>query len=211
LNERQYIPAEEEIALLRATATGDKPAFEKLYNLYAGGLEKYILFITRSKETTEEIVQDSFLRLWQKRERLPELTSFRSYLYRIARNRALSYFRSLKTRRLITELDDPTENARHMASAPGAHPEGADHLALYNQYYKIALDAIDRLPPRKKEIFNLSLEEDLTLDEIAERLNLTKSTVKQHLYAAAAAVREYLLRHGNITPALFLFLSLLER
>ena len=50
----------------------------------------------------------------------------------------------------------------------------SDHLVQYNQYYKMVLDAIALLPERKREVFNLSLEQDLTHDEIAQRLHLSK-------------------------------------
>jgi RNA polymerase sigma-70 factor (family 1) len=199
--ERQYIKDENELLLLQSVAHGDKGAFEKLYEQHEGGLEKYVFFITRSREITEEIIQDIFVAIWQKREQLPALTSFRSYLYTIARNRVISYLRSLKTRYKIVELNDTT---------PGNSQADTDHRVLYSQYYKMVLDAIELLPDRRREVFTLSLEEDLTLDEMAQRLGLSKSTIKQHLYSASAFVREYLQKHGNITTALFIFLTLFE-
>jgi len=199
--ERQYIEGEDEHLLLQLVANGNKLAFEQLYEQYEGGVEKYVFFITRSKEVTEEIIQDIFISVWKKREKLPALTSFRGYLYQIARNRVISYLRSLKARYKIVELDE---------AAPGSRQTDADHRVLYNQYYKMVLDAIELLPGRKREVFNLSLEEDLTLDEIAQRLGLSKSTVKQHLYSATASIREYLQKHGDITTTLLIFIALFE-
>lgn len=199
--ERQHIKGENELLLLQLVATGDKQAFEQLYEQYEGGVEKYVFFITRSKEVTEEIIQDIFISVWEKREKLPALTSFRGYLYQIARNRVISYFRSVKARYKIVELEK---------AGPGSMQADADHRVLYNQYYQMVLDAIGLLPERKREVFNLSLEEDLTLDEIAQRLGLSKSTVKQHLYSATASIREYLYKHGDITTTLLILISLLE-
>src|SRR3954463_1596563 len=190
MTDNQYNNGGNESLLLRSVADGDKQAFEQLYNQYEGGVEKYVLFITRSKEVTEEIIQDVFLSVWQKRTQLPTLDSFRSYLFAIARNRVISYLRSVKARYKTMELDDTL--------AAGSHTD-TDHLALYNQYYKMVLDAILLLPDRKREVFSLSLNEDLTLDEMAARLGLSKSTVKQHLYSASAQVREYLKKHADIT------------
>jgi RNA polymerase sigma-70 factor (family 1) len=199
--ERQYIKGENEHILLQLVANGDKLAFEQLYEQYEGGVEKYVFFITRSKEVTEEIIQDIFISVWKKKEKLPTLTSFRGYLYQIARNRVITYLRSLKARYKIVELDE---------TEPGSGQADTDHRVLYNQYYKMVLDAIELLPDRKREVFNLSLEEDLTLDEMAQRLGLSKSTVKQHLYSATASIREYLQKHGDITTALLIFMTLLE-
>jgi RNA polymerase sigma-19 factor, ECF subfamily len=199
--ERQYIKGENEPLLLQLVANGDKLAFERLYDHYEGGLEKYVFFITRSQQVTEEIIQDIFVSIWQKKEQLPTLTSFRGYLYTIARNRVISYLRSVKTRYKIVDLDE---------TPPDRSRADTDHLVLYNQYYKMVLDAIALLPERKREIFTLSLEEDLTLDEIAQRLGLSKSTVKQHLYSATNSIREYLQKHGNITTALLVLLAFFE-
>ena len=187
--------------LLLRVAAGDKSAFEKLYEQYGGGIEKYVFFITRSKEVTEEIMQDIFVSVWRKKEKLPSLNSFRAYLYQIARNRVISYLRTVKAQYKMVELDE---------AAPAGSRSDADHRVLYNQYYKMVIDAIALLPERKKQVFMLSLEEDLTLDEMALRLGLSKSTVKQHLYSATSSIREYLQKHGGITATLFVFLALFE-
>jgi len=198
--EKRNINGENEQQLLQWVANGDRLAFEQLYEQYEGALEKYVFFITRSKEVTEEIIQDIFISVWKKREKLPTLTNFRGYLYQIARNRVITYLRSLKARYKIVELDH---------AEPGSL-QTADHRILYDQYFKMVLEAIERLPERKRQVFNLSLEEDLTLDEMAQRLDLSKSTVKQHLYSATASIREYLHKHGDITSTLLIFISLWE-
>jgi RNA polymerase sigma-70 factor (ECF subfamily) len=199
--ESQNIQTDSEWLLLQGVAGGDKKAFEQLYRQYEGGVEKYVLFITRSREVTEEIIQDIFISIWRKREKLPALSSFKGYLYHIARNRTISYFRSIKTRYKIVELDE---------SAPCDGQAEADHQLLFNQYYQMALDAVETLPEQKKKVFRLSLEEGLTLDEMAQRLGISKSTVKQHLYGASAAVRSYLKKYGNIAGSLLIFLTLFE-
>lgn len=196
-----YIKGENEPLLLQLVAEGDKTAFEQLYRQYEGGVDKYVLFITRSKEATEEIIQDVFVSVWKKREKLPALISFRAYLYQIARNRAISYLRSIKTKYTVAQLDE---------SAPGDRQDHADHGMLYKEYYKIALDAIDILPERKRKVFALCFEEDLTLQEIALRLGISKSTVKQHLYSASASIRDYLRAHGDITTILLIFVTLMQ-
>jgi RNA polymerase sigma-70 factor (ECF subfamily) len=200
MSDTPYIKGEDELLLLHLVASGDKSAFEQLYKLHEGGLEKYVFFITRSREVTEEIIQDIFISVWRKREKLPELYSFRGYLYQIARNRVISYLRGIKTQYRLVQLDE---------DIPGSSPNQADHDILYKQYYKIVLDAIETLPERKKEVFALSLDEDLTLQEIAQRLGIAKSTVKQHLYSASASIRDYLKKHSDITAVMLVSVTMM--
>src|SRR5690606_2274234 len=134
------------------------------------------------------ILQDIFVKLWEKKERLTIITSFRSYLFRMARNHVLNYFRGAKIRIQTEELSERAEKQSGSATA-------ADPL-LYKQYYKLARQAIDLLPERRKRVFLLNLEEDLSQQEIADELGVSKSAVKQHLYHAARFVRKYLQKHG---------------
>jgi RNA polymerase sigma-70 factor (ECF subfamily) len=72
------------------------------------------------------------------------------------------------------------------------------------------MEAIERLPAGRRKVLKMSIDEGLSLDEIAEALNITKAGVKKQLYAATAFVRQYLRENGEITMLLFIFLSLFE-
>jgi RNA polymerase sigma-70 factor (ECF subfamily) len=81
---------------------------------------------------------------------------------------------------------------------------------LFRQYYRIAQEAMDKLPPGRRKVLKMSIDDGLSLDEIAAELNISRAGVKKQLYAATAFVRQYLQEHGEMTVFLFLFLSLLE-
>ncbi|HYH55659.1 MAG TPA: RNA polymerase sigma-70 factor, partial [Anseongella sp.] len=195
-------PEPRERRLLERVAEGDKEAFRDLYYSFGGELQRYVFLFTHSREDTEEILQDVFVKLWERRQMLVTIASFRGYIYRMARNRVLNYFRSAKARVRTEAL---SEREQQQPCETGA----ADQL-LYKQYYKLARQAISLLPERRKEVFLLRLEEGLSLQEIADQLRVSKSAVKQHLYSASGFIREYLRKHGVITVLLFQFMAFFE-
>ncbi|RPE14223.1 RNA polymerase sigma-70 factor [Chitinophaga lutea] len=173
------------------------PAFRRLYELLAGDLLQYIRLFTGNRADAEEILQDVFVKLWEKRETLPDIRSFRSYLFKMGRNHVLNYLRSEKKWETLP-AEDPVL----------IQPDPAEK-AIIKEYYRIAQDAIDHLPERRKQVFRLREEDGLSLDEIASLLGISKSAVKQHLYAATAHIRKYLQQYGVSTVYLPLFCTYL--
>jgi RNA polymerase sigma-70 factor (ECF subfamily) len=104
-------------------------------------------------------------------------------------------------RQRVKELDESPETS------------GSNDLEgelLFKQYYRIALEAMDKLPPGRRKVLKMSMDDGLSLDEIARELNISRSGVKKQLYAATAFVRQYLLDHGELSLLLIVFLSLFE-
>lgn len=182
-------------------AAGNKQAFTWLYEHHAPWLTRYIQLFTDNAADTEEILQDVFVKVWNKREQLPGMESFGGWLNRVARNTIFNYLRSLKLRYKLEVLDDGN---------PQAAQDRTDDRVLLHQYYNIAQQAIDQLPPRRKEVFMLRLEQNLTMDEIAAQLGVSRSAVEQHVYAANAFIKDYLQKHAGIKMLLILFMSLLD-
>src|SRR3546814_6836582 len=87
--------------LLHRMSRVDSEAFRKIYHLYAGELNKYIFLFTRSTEYTEDILQEIFVKLWEKRQTLTNITSFRGYIYQMTRNHTFNYFRNSKNTRTV--------------------------------------------------------------------------------------------------------------
>ncbi len=147
------------------------------------------------------MTQDVFIRIWEKRSHLEKVESFKSYLFLITRNVVFNYLRGLKVQQRVKELDET-------AGAAGNEPE---EQLLFKQYYRIALEAMEKLPPGRRKVLKMSIDDGLTLDEIASELNISRAGVKKQLYAATAFVRQYLHENGELTALLFVFLSLFER
>jgi len=124
----------------------------------------------------------------------------KDYLFFITRNIVFNYLRSLKIRQKIKELD----------GAPETAVLESEELFLFKQYYDIALEAMNKLPPGRRKVLKMSIDDGLSLDEIAAALKISRAGVKKQLYAATAFVRKYLQEHGEISVLLFVFLSLFD-
>ena len=180
-------------------AAGDRGAFRELYGHYFKVIEGHMRIFGLSKEVMDELTQDVFIKIWEKRERLAEVTSFKDYVFIMSRNTVFNYFRSMKVQQQTRELDETME-------ATAVYH--AEHEVLYKQYYHIAAEGMEKLTPRRREILKMRIERGLSLDEIANELRITRAAVKKQLYEATAFVRQYLLEHAEISVLLFAFLTL---
>jgi len=186
--------------LLTQVSQGDRQAFQIFYKACYPLVQRYILLFEPSPQILDELTQDVFVRIWEKRDRLGAVDSFKGYLFLVTRNVVFNFIRALKVRRRVKELD--------VSSSPPAND--LENELLFKQYYEIALQAMNKLPPGRLKVLKMSIDDGLSLDEIATELNISRSGVKKQLYAATAYVRQYLQEHGEITLALIIFLSLFE-
>ncbi len=186
--------------LLTQVSQGDRQAFQVLYKACYPLVQRYILLFEPSPHILDELTQDVFVRIWEKRDRLGAVESFKGYLFLVTRNVVFNFVRALKVRQKVKELDE--------SSSPPAND--LENELLFKQYYEIALEAMNKLPPGRRKVLKMSIDDGLSLDEIATELQISRSGVKKQLYAATAYVRQYLQEHGEITLALIIFLSLFE-
>ncbi len=188
--------------LLIRIAAGDREAFKSLYEHYFKSVQQYISLFVPSRDSLEELTQDVFVRLWMKRERLAGVESFQGYLFILSRNLVFNYIRSMRVQQRTSELSETMEST-------GVHH--AEQAYLYKQYYSIAVEGMEKLPPGRRKILKMSIEQGLSLDEIAAQLNISRAGVKKQLYAATAFVRRYLMEHAELSLLLFTFLSLFDK
>ena len=174
--------------LLMQVAHGDREAYRKLYTACYPHVQSFIALYEPSVRVRDELTQDVFVRIWEKRGRLEEVESFKGYLFKVTRNVVLNFFRALKVRQRMMLLDD---------SAVAGDNDLEDEL-LFKQYYRIAIEAMEKLPPGRRKVFSMSIDDGLSLDEIAAQLHITRSGVKKQLYAATAFVRQYMRDRGGI-------------
>jgi RNA polymerase sigma-70 factor (family 1) len=186
--------------LLTQVSQGDRQAFQVLYKSCYPLIQRYIQLFEPSPGILDELTQDVFVRIWEKRDRLEAVESFKGYLFLVTRNVVFNFIRALKVRQKVKELDE--------SSSPPVND--LENELLFKQYYEIALEAMNKLPPGRRKVLKMSIDDGLSLDEIATELSISRSGVKKQLYAATAYVRQYLQEHGEITLALIIFLSLFE-
>ncbi|MFB9843922.1 RNA polymerase sigma factor [Mucilaginibacter ginsenosidivorans] len=187
-----YSPEAEPQLLLQA-AQGGREAYAVLYQYYLPRLYKYLYGIIRSKEETEEILQDIFLKLWEKKEDLSTVKTLNSYLFRIARNKLMNHYDHQKVRQKAADYIGQQDETSGCT---------AEDQYIYKQYNEVVQKALSSLPPKRRQVFEMSTQQDLSYDQIAEELNISKSMVKKQFYAANSYVKEYLQLHAGLTTSI---------
>ena len=162
--------------LVRLLRKGDMAAFDAIYNKYCHKLHQFVYMYLKQEEDAEEIVQEVFIKIWQSRSKIDIYSSFESFLFTIAYNTTMSLLRKRisesKSREYLKSLQQ-AETAEKII----------DELHLKECSQKVQT-LLEQLTPRQKEIYVLSREEGMTHEEIAKKLNISESTVNNHLVNA---------------------------
>ncbi len=185
--------------LLLQVANSDERAFGRLVNFYWGAVYEHALTYLKSPMLAEEIALDVFEKIWRKREQLPEVESFKDWLFIVGRNEFIS--------RLRKKLAEPPLLGSPEWWVEEVHVPGAS-MEL-KELSRIIEAGIDSLKPHQKEIFRLSREQGLTHEQIAEQLGLSKHTVKGHMVNILNHLRQYLKKNADISLSITTLVLLL--
>ncbi len=189
------LPNEKELFALMAT--GDQVAFTKIFDHYEPRLYPFILKITRSEITAEEIVQELFIKLWIDRHKALDMVNPRSYIFRMAANRTANYLRDLaRSTKLVRDV------AGRMLVEKNTTEEAIDAKEMQEIINKV----VELLPEQQKKVYKLSRQEGLTAEEIAIRMNISHKTVKNHLTEALHFIKDKLQHSPGAVIALIIFL-----
>ena len=191
---------DDEAFLLLEAARGSRSAYAVLYRFYLPKLYRYIHLQLRSKEDAEEVLQDIFLKLWENRAELVKIKSLNSYLFTMTRNRLLNIFDHSKVEQKAHS---------YFATHAVASTSDVEEVLIYKQYEDILQSALRLLPPKRRKVFEMSMIQEMSHDEIAKMMQISKSIVKKQLYAANRQVKEYLHVHAGITAAIAMVTILL--
>lgn len=177
---------------------GDMAGFDAIYNRYCRKLHGFVMMYLKQEEDAEEIVQEVFIKVWNARQKIDVYASFESFLFTIAYNSTMSLLRKRLTE---AKSRDYLKAVQQIESGGSAIDE------LQYQELKAQLQALlKQLTPRQKEIFSLSRDEGLSHSEIAEKLNLSESTVNNHLVATLKFLKKHL--GNNLSVSMLLFYCL---
>ncbi|MBY0424675.1 MAG: RNA polymerase sigma-70 factor [Cytophagales bacterium] len=160
--------------------TASPKDFESFFRLYYKPLCLTIARITNDKAAAEDLVQESFIKLWSGRDHLEIKISLKSYLYRMAINAA---FEHINRSQRFESLSEATPEPKHDAVNETIHSQDAQDLIS---------KAIERLPPACKTVFVMHRYEDMSYKEIAETLQIAEKTVENQMGKALKLLREYL-------------------
>jgi len=167
--------------ILNKVAKGDQRAFTVLFDAYYQHLGAYVYKVTESKETAEEIVQEVFIKIWEKREVLTDIDSFRAYLFILSKNKTLDHLRAIAKKRMqqVSLLQQTKEESYTIDSA-----------SPMEEYNLIIEKAVAKLPPQQQKVYYLSRYEKLKYEEIAIHMGISKETVKKHMKLALAFLKQ---------------------
>lgn len=166
----------------------DPEVLDRLIGQYHYRLFRYLLYLTGSRETAEDLFQETWMRILEKGHLYNGRSRFETWMFAIARN----LFIDLIRRRTPISLDqwlDPDGDSADIPAAGTEHP--AERLLREEENRQMAT-ALDRLPAVYREVLALRFQEDLPLDEIATVVDAPLSTVKSRLYRALELMRESL-------------------
>lgn len=183
-------------SLLLKIADGDQQAFRLIFDAYRNRVFTYAVRYLKSKELSEEIVQEVFMKIWVKRDSLREIGNFGGFIRTVATNltldalrkRALDYKTANDPKHKWSDLDNATEEA----------------ILLKDSRAYMAM-AIDQLPKQQKLVYQLCHIDGLKQKEVAKQLNISPLTVKVHLREAIKTLKVHL-KNGNSLPLISLVL-----
>jgi len=187
--------------LLKAVADGDEQAFTEIFHHFRNKVYSIAYKITGAGPVSEEILLDVFLKVWLKREELPRVKHFSAWLFTITRNRVFSTLKQMALRKEAETSLYPDDYLLQSANP--------NTLLLEKEYQQVLQQAVSKLSPQQRKVYNLIKERGLKREEAAEELNLSPETVKRHLSEAMYVIRAHCLSHLGVYAVLLIIKQLL--
>jgi RNA polymerase sigma-70 factor (family 1) len=186
-------PIESEPLLVRSLSKGNLLAFNTLYKEYSGRLYRFAMGYLKSEAEAEELVQEVFTIVWEKRSDIKEELSFKSFLFTISFNIIKKHFRTKTylSEYLKTGINDDLDMQ-------------TSQKITYDSLYQCITEIVNQLPGRRKDIFIKSRFQGYSIKEIAEELNISHKTVENQLTDALKFIRTHL--PGESIPVILFFM-----
>jgi len=172
-------------ALLKQMADGTTAALEELMRRHEPRIYQFALKIVKSPELAQEISQDVFLKIWEKRMELANIDSLPAWLFSITKNQSLNNLKEIARR------------YAHEEQYAATLEESLDGEAevQFNDLKKFASSLVDKLSPQRRIIYRMKVEQGLSTEEIAAELNLSPSTVRTQLSKSYHLLRTQVSEH----------------
>jgi RNA polymerase sigma-70 factor, ECF subfamily len=186
------LPAHQLLTTLQA---GDITAFEMIFKTYYQTLCNYAYSFVQDRDEAEEIVQSTFLSVWEKKENLAIHTGVKPYLYAMVRNASLNVLKheKIKQQHVATQL-----------SVAERSTESVTRTVMASELEERIYKAMNKLPEQCRMVFKLSRFEELKYAEIADQLNISIKTVENQMGKALKIMREQL---KDYLPLLFVLMN----
>lgn len=173
---------------------GDRGAFALFYERHRSNMYLCAYHLLRSEDDAHDAVQDLFTQVWQQAERIDAHGNIKGYLYTLLRNRILT---AMSRSKYFDEfINSYLTFTQQSVSA-------TEEVVLARELEKLLEEKINQLPPKMREVYELSWREDLSNKEIAHRMDISEGTVKQHKHQAMRIIRGKLQRLVSVLLCLF--------
>lgn len=183
-------------ALLKKVARGDESAFRMLFELNHPNIYTTALRILADQQAAEDIVQDTFMRVWINRATLDQIDDFQAWLYTLAKNIAFNVIKKRENYKQYMQ-----QKGQQLLSELSTE---ADYALQDKDFQYLLEKAVQRLPPKQQQTYKLLKESNLKRKEVAEILNVSPETVKYNIDQAMRSIRSYCSAHMKDMPLVFL-------
>ena len=188
---------EKQRIILLAVQSGSEKAYKELYEQWVSRLYRFVFQYLKSKDASEDVVQETFLRIWSNRANLNPDTSFKSYLFTIAYHFLLKEIRRQLNNPL---MEDYVEYLNRLST----ETIEVESLMCYDQFVEALEKGKQYLSPRQRTIFEMNKEYGMSIPEISEKLSITNQVTRNQLCMALKILRVELRQYY---PLLLLFLK----
>jgi len=175
--------------LLILLGQGSEPAFAEVYERFRPQVKRFAMRIAKSNEAADEIVQNVLLKLWNQRDHLSAIENIQGWLNRVTTNDALDFLKKVAREKALAEriwLQMQNE------------PAYAENDYVLKDYLKLIENVVQLLPAQQQRVYRLSREQYLTYEEIAEELEISPNTVRNHMAAALDNIRKHMSKHAAL-------------
>jgi RNA polymerase sigma-70 factor (family 1) len=173
----------------------DMKAYQELYEMLFSKLKNYCFSYVKSGEAAEELVSDVFIKIWQIRNRLPEIENLKLYLYTIAKNFSLNY--------ITKHYKNPVTSLDKMDIEPVISFGNPEELCISADIMQQIRQCMRTLPPQCRLIFQMVKEDGFTYKEVASHLNISVLTVRNQVFIATRKIAEIIPSYifsNNVNP-----------
>lgn len=167
-------------------AAGDEKAFRQFFDLYKERFYAVVMKMTGSDEVAKDIVQEVFMKIWEKRESLTAIDNPSSYFFTAVYRRVYHYYQKVALERRVHQNLTAEESVNM-----------TEEMVLAHESSHLISEAISKLPAQQQMVFKLSKQQGLSREDVARQLKISPNTVKNHLAGALKFIR-YFLRNSYL-------------
>lgn len=170
-----------ETELFSMVSKGNQKAFNEVFDLFEPRLFAFVCKLTRSKVAAEEIVQELFIKLWTTRKRLAEVKNPRAYIFSMAANFTFNYLKKVARESTLAEK---------IRQKSPTFSNVTEEVIHFLETQKLVMEAVEQMPAQRKAVYLMSREGGLSKEEIAQKMNLSPNTVRNHLSESLRVIRK---------------------